>query len=238
MKFNKYIYLFLGVIGATSCDVDQLPESGTVTEQQKSEIVAMVPERLAAEVNGLKSGLNAFGTVSTSSSTIHMDFGYPAACISYDQSGMDMIAENHGYNWFSGALMHTNRLSTSTYNVFNWRVYYNHIKTANDIIATIKGVGEDNLTDLLKVYYAMALTNRAFDYLNLVQSYQFTYIGNEDKPAVPLVLDNMPSEQLANNPRATVEAVYTQIMTDLNNALEYFETDSRIGPTKPPNTRP
>ena len=223
MKFNKYIYLFLGVIGATSCDVDQLPESGTVTEQQKSEIVAMVPERLAAEVNGLKSGLNAFGTVSTSSSTIHMDFGYPAACISYDQSGMDMIAENHGYNWFSGALMHTNRLSTSTYNVFNWRVYYNHIKTANDIIATIKGVGEDNLTDLLKVYYAMALTNRAFDYLNLVQSYQFTYIGNEDKPAVPLVLDNMPSEQLANNPRATVEAVYTQIMTDLNNALEYFE---------------
>ncbi len=222
MKLNKYIYLLLGIASVTSCDIDRFPESSTVTEDQKSEIAEMVPERLSADVNGLKSGLTTFGTVSTSTSTIHMDFGFPAACISYDQSGMDMIAENHGYNWFSGALMHTDRLSTSTYNVFNWRIYYNHIKTANDLIATIKSVGEENWSEEMKNYYAMALTGRAFDYLNLVQSYQFTYIGNEEKPAVPIVLDDITEEQQTNNPRATVKAVYEQIMKDLDLALDMF----------------
>ena len=140
MKLNKYIYLLLGMASVTSCDIDRFPESSTVTEDQKSEIAEMVPERLSADVNGLKSGLTTFGTVSTSTSTIHMDFGFPAACISYDQSGMDMIAENHGYNWFSSALMHTDRLSTSTYNVFNWRISSDQFPSPTDLIVAIKSL--------------------------------------------------------------------------------------------------
>lgn len=222
MKLNKYLFFILGVASLTSCDIDTMPESGTVTEEQKAEIVGMVPERMAAEVNSLKSGLTAFGAIS-SSSTYHNDFGYPAVCLFYDHGGMDMISENTGYNWFSAPLLHTDRISTSTYNVFIWRTFYNHIKIANDIIATIKSVGEDNLTTELKHYYALALTGRAFDYLNLVQAYQFTYIGSEEKPAVPLVLENMPAESLANNPRATVKQVYEQIMSDLDTAIQNFE---------------
>ena len=74
-----------------------------------------------------------------------------------------------------------------------------------------------------KSYWAQALASRAFDYLNLVQAYQFTYIGHENDKAVPLVLETMTDEQMFNNPRATVSAVYEQIMSDLNRAIGLFE---------------
>ena len=72
----------------------------------------------------------------------------------------------------------------------------------------------------LKTYRGQALAARAYDYLNLVQIYQFTYAGHENALAVPIVTEKMSDEEMQNNPRATVQQVYDQIMSDLNQAAE------------------
>ncbi len=221
---KKYIYMLFAATALASCDMDMLPESGTVTEEQKNEVIAQMPERLAGEINALKSGLLAFETISTSTSTYHNDFGYPAICLSLDQSGQDMVSENHGYNWFSSPLMMDDRLATSNINKLIWRTFYYHTKSANDILKTISaGYTEEDMPAEVKNYKAQALANRAFDYLNLVQIYQFTYLGHEEAKAVPMVTENLTAEQQTNNPRASVESVYTQIMEDLNTAITLFE---------------
>lgn len=223
MKLKKYLYLLLSVSSFASCDMDMLPEGGTVTEEQKTEILEQMSERLAGDINALKSGLVTYATVSTSSNTFHYDFGYPAACIMFDQSGQDMVSEDDGYNWFSSSLLMQDRLQTSTCNVLIWRVLYNHMKTANDIVSTVKNTyPESDIPENIKFYLAQAYASRAFDYLILAQAYQFTYIGHESAKAVPIVLETITEEQLTNNPRATVQEVYTQIMSDLNQAIRLF----------------
>ena len=44
------------------------------------------------------------------------------------------------------------------------------------------------------------MLSRAYDYLNLVQIYQFTYAGHENSLAVPIVTETMTDEDMQNNP--------------------------------------
>ena len=64
---------------------------------------------------------------------------------------------------------------------------------------------------------------RAFDYLNLAQTHQFTFIGHEEKLCVPIVTEKTTTEQLVNNPRASVKAVYQLIKNDLDEAITLLE---------------
>ena len=41
-----------------ACDLDKYPEGSTMTQDQKDEVISMIPERIESELNGLKSGLN------------------------------------------------------------------------------------------------------------------------------------------------------------------------------------
>mgnify|MGYP000370431231 FL=1 len=50
--------------------------------------------------------------------------------------------------------------------------------------------------------------------------YQHTYAGHENSLAVPIVTETMTDEDMQNNPRATVQQVYDQIMSDLNTAAD------------------
>ena len=61
----------------------------------------------------------------------------------------------------------------------------------------------------------------SYTHLNFVQIYQFPYAGHENSLAVPIVTETMTDEDMQNNPRATVQQVYDQIMSDLNTADVY-----------------
>ena len=141
----------------------------------------------------------------------------------YDQAGQDMVSEQHGYNWLGNQLMFKDRVKTSSYNAFIWRLHYQHVKAANSILKTL--VTGDELEGLNANYVGQALASRAFDYLQLVQSYQFTYLGHEEELAVPILTEDMSEEDAMNNPLATVAEVYEQIMTDLNTAIPYLENN-------------
>lgn len=55
--YNKILSaLAIGSMALASCtDLDTFPQSGSFTEDQKQEVVGMLPERLAADIVGMYS---------------------------------------------------------------------------------------------------------------------------------------------------------------------------------------
>src|SRR5690625_698225 len=79
-------------------------------------------------------------------------------------------------------------------------------------------------------YLAQGLAGRAFSYWVLVQLYQFNYVGNESKPAVPIITNENSNEAaLEGAPRATVQEVYDLILSDLNSAIQLLESADAEG---------
>ena len=68
---------------------------------------------------------------------------------------------------------------------------------------------------------------RAYSYFQLIQTFQQTYKGNESKPGVPLYTEPTTAQSKGKG-RGTVEEVYTQINTDLDDAIKLFEGDKTI----------
>ena len=219
-----YITMLASAALLTACDMDQLPEGGMLTEDQKNEVVADNAEKIAGDLNALKDKLIQYGIVSTSASTYHFDYGFPSICLMYDQAGQDMVSENDSYNWFSGALTLSDRIPTDTDNELIWKLHYQHIMTANSILTKMYAdYTEEERVDEIANYIGQALASRAFDYLQLIQTYQFTYQGHEQSLGLPIITEKTTLDEANNNPRATVQAVYDLIMADLNQAVEYLE---------------
>lgn len=220
MKLYKYLYLLPSVVLLffnTACELDQIPEGSTITEEQKDEIQGADPSKLKAEITGLSSTLIKYGAISDWAGSVnHYDYGFASACMMFDASGMDVPSEYSGYNWYNNNMRLTDRTATSSLTYFLWNMFYSEIKIANDILKIAKA---DSDNEILNSYRGQALGFRAWAYLNLVQIYQFTYKGHESAPAVPIVTEDMTGEQTANNPRATVQAVYKFIMDDLDEAI-------------------
>ena len=217
MKINKYILLLSATMVVVSCDLDKFPEGSTVTQDQKNEVVELLPDRISSELNGLKTGLYSHTNLLIDYNN-HMDYGFPAACMIYETAGQDLLTLNDqtGYNKFISSQRLLDRNITSTFNAFLWKLYYKHMKTANDIL---KAIPADAADASLKKYRGQALASRAFDYLQLIQTYQLTYIGHETANGVPLVLETTSDTELMNNPRASVQQVYGRIMEDLDEAI-------------------
>lgn len=226
MKRYKYLYFVPAMalsLCISSCDLDEVPEGGTITADQKDEVQSKDPSKLSAEIAGLSSAMIKYGSISEwVGSTRHYDFGFASACLMFDSSGMDMPSEYSGYNWYNAQLRMSDRTDTGEQTYFLWNMFYSEIKMANDILKVAKAESEDAI---MKRYRGQSLGFRAWAYLNLVQIYQFTYKGHETAPAVPILTEEMTSEEAANNPRATVQEVYDLIMSDLNEALTLLTTD-------------
>ena len=226
-KLNKIFVAAISGLLLVGCnDLDTEPLGGTVTSDQKNEVYADAPEMLQASVTGIPATVNQFGIVLGDS--YHSDFGYPALMLHMDTRGYDFVSENIGYNWFSSEVTYTDHIANGVYTYNVWANMYNQIKSANTVI---KAVDVETQEPTLMYYLAQALAYRAFDYHVLAQLYQFNYVGNESKPCVPLILaENEDAVAAAGGaPRATVEEVYTQILSDINTAIALLEkTDKGI----------
>ncbi len=214
---NKYIAFASVALLMASCDLDKFPEGDYISEEQKEDIINGRPNLITAEVNAMAAKLNTFGTISDDATTYHNDYGIPAVSMILESGGQDLVALVNGYNWFNTSQNYSDRVYDSSSDELIWKTFYNHLKAANNVLKLIAADTEDSS---LKVYRGQALAARAYDYLNLVQIYQFTYAGHENSPAVPIVTETMTDEDMQNNPRATVQQVYDQIMSDLNTAAD------------------
>jgi hypothetical protein len=145
--------------------------------------------------------------------------GQGSIMIVSDALGEDLVMSALGNNWFITTVRWTDhRNINGAYNYFVYQFYYQLIANANLLINSIDNItGDTGDKELLK---SEALTYRAWCYYNLVQFFGKRYVAGatNSQLGVPLVLTTT-TEGL---PRATVEAVYTQINKDLDDAIAGF----------------
>ncbi|MDR2130019.1 MAG: RagB/SusD family nutrient uptake outer membrane protein [Odoribacteraceae bacterium] len=229
MKKRELLFACIAAVmlSGGGCDLSLEPAGDAVTGDRKNQLVTLDPLKVQSDVNGLYAGLiQAFAISSWAGRDNHFDFGYPAACLMFDASGMDMPSENSGYNWFNSQMLFTDRVANGTATYFLWHLFYARVKTANDIIAVIDPATTDKA---LKAYLGQALASRAFDYLHLAQVYQFTYKGHERALSVPLVLQDATPREVNDNPRVTLERLFEQIVGDLTSAIALLDGFDRRG---------
>ena len=145
---------------------------------------------------------------------LHSDFGQKAYDIVNDLMGNDMVVHSQGYGWFNRDYQYTELLNTDNNRrpFMIWAYYGVLINNANNIIVNIdKATGPAAEKESMK---GQALAMRAYSYYNLVNYFQQTYKGNEDKKGVPLYL--IPAQK--GLPRGTVKQNYDQIIADLTAA--------------------
>ena len=98
-----------------------------------------------------------------------------------------------------------------------WTQIYHNILQANNLILNIQKIeSEGNGTAALADYKGQAMTARALMYFDLVRIYGKPYNMDKASFGVPLVLE--PLDASAQPTRASVEAVYIQILKDLTEA--------------------
>ncbi len=146
--------------------------------------------------------------------TNHGNFGQKSYDLVSDLMGNDMVVHTQGYGWFNAEYNYTAQLlaTDNSRSERMWWFYYRAINNANQIIVNIDGAtGPQADKDNIK---GQALALRAFSYYNLVNWFQQTYKGNENKPGVPIY--TTPTSE--GGPRASVEDVYKQVVADLTEA--------------------
>lgn len=227
-SFNKIFTLLLSGALLVGCnDLDIEPMGSTVTEKQKEDVLNINPEMALASVSGISAQFGAFGSISGGAgSDDQSDIGIPALFLQMDLRGMDMYSINAGYNWYLSAQRMSDGLPTGDgYTI--WRYCYNIIRSSNEVVAinkpNINLENPDENTNTLKFYVAQAAAFRAFAYTYLVQSFQFTYDGNQSAPCVPVINEENMTEATQGIARSTVQQVYDQIIKDLDLAISYME---------------
>lgn len=226
---NKIILsaTYISALAFVACtDMDIEPEGLYVTEEARNEATGAMATRGEAELTGAFSRAwlpgSAMGATAYNDYAYPDDGGYPTVCFMFDLGTADICAPNSGYNWYSSSLLWNDRNASFRNPNIRWRIFYAQIKAANDIIAA-RDPQTASAADLNTLGQALAL--RAFDYLNLAPYYAFDYAQHPDDPCVPLVTDTNADEKAYA--RSTVKEVYTQIIDDLTNAINYLDGYTR-----------
>ena len=218
---TKYIFasLLVSSLAVTGCqDMDTLPDGGIVTDSQKETVSTLNPERGVAKVNAIFSTFNqAFPNSSALGAERHNDIGYPTVMLCLDSNTEDVVSDNNGYNWTGYDLTFEDRENTSLEGQMVWNDLYSIVFAANNVVGSIDEKTEDANEQF---YLGQGLAARAFSYWVMAQLYQFNYKGNEDKPCVPLITEKNSEDASVNGcKRYSVKEVYTQIESDLTNAI-------------------
>jgi len=220
----KRIKIFVNVLllaaAVVSCKKDYLETrpSDAVTQQEILGTTSKISSTLDA-------AYKTFFAFSPGGSGRHDDYGQRSWDLSSDLMGTDMVVHTAGYGWYNASYQYTEwQVPTADrHSDMAWFYYYNIIKQANTILKVIDGASGPQ-TEREK-FKGEALGMRAYAYYFLINYYQQTYKGNENKPGVILQLD--PSD-FAGKTRATVQQVYDQIIADLTQAETLLTGKSRV----------
>lgn len=217
-NYKYFAAVILGSAALASCnDLDTAPQNYYVTTEQKADAIAANAELAKAGVVGISSTYNQYMSIYSQ----HFDFGWPAVMLGMDSMTPDLVSDNIGYNQFAYWAQYNLGTTDNVMNNMSWFTAFKVILSANTVIANTGARPENNE---LKLFAAQGLANRAYAYFNLIQLFQQTYKGHEDLLGVPIITDeNADQVGVEGAPRATVQEVYDQILSDLDNAIANLE---------------
>lgn len=229
-------YLILSVLGLTSLtgcyEMDTVSLDEYASDEQKAQSKEANPELAQSSITGITALFSVYGECyGTSPKLYHVDYGFASAMLMQDSRGIDMVSDNIGYNWYSSMAEMSDCTPTSYTSEITWNALYSQIRSANSALAGLPAADTEGLDPTLQFYIAQAKAMRAFDYLVLAQTYQFTYAADKTAPCVMIITEENEAEVAANGcTRSSVEEVYAQIMDDINVAISLLE-ESGVKPS-------
>lgn len=201
----------------TSCIEEVNPQSDTVTKDQ----VSNAPGAFQNAVDAVTASLCG-NFVYAGSDHRPYDIGLPGFFLVRDVMGQDVVYyyQNWFASWYQGRSLGPSYAVTQ----LPWTYYYKWIKSCNEVISL---AGEEPEAD--KIHGAgIAYCMRAYFYQDLAQMFApQTYAMDKSAETVPIVTEKTGLAELAENPRATNEAMWAFILEDLDMAEKYLEGYTR-----------
>ena len=217
MKTKYLLVSALSAIVFCACDNYLTTEykGGSQSSTQVGETVDAIPTRINSAVSGMYAKLGEpYGYFGSSNRAD--DGGFPSICLSLDLNSGDMTNPVSGYDWFTVAQEFSDRTPSYANPRLRSGLLYNIIYATQEVISSVP---DDTENPELKAKRGQAKAIRAFAYLNMVPYFQFKYVGNEDKPTVPIMADEKTEIDPLNNPRAPMKDMYDYIISDLTAAI-------------------
>ena len=220
-KKINFMLLVIVAITITSCSEDFLETKPTDAISAADALATA--DNMALILNGLHRGLYSQSqTIFPGGTTARANNHYWVPMGDNITGGIIHSANANNLGWRDNAQWLHHPFETSTTNEILWYHRYNIIASSNAIInkATDGSIPED---DRLREIIGQAYTYRAYAYLSLVQHFAKGYlIGNPaSDPGVPLLFAS--EAPFTSAPRSTVQEIYTQVKSDLDAAIGYFE---------------
>ncbi|MDR2383110.1 MAG: RagB/SusD family nutrient uptake outer membrane protein, partial [Prevotellaceae bacterium] len=198
-----YILLFVSLFAA-SCS-EEFFETYPATQITTPEVFTSV-DNIDAFLNGAIRFL-------LENSTSQDNPGLPTIFLTHDVMGEDAFARDGRYGYRDSYPYRDPFDNTTRRCLFFWTLQYTSIDHTNNVIANIDEASGEKFRHLKGQAHAL----RAFNYLNLVRQYQFTYVKDPSAKAVPVyTTPTTPSTE--SHPKATVQDIYDQVLRDLNEA--------------------
>lgn len=176
---------------------------------------AILPEDVYATIASLNSAITAnyLSTFEYSpvagGGAMHDAYGQKSIDLANDLMGNDMVVHAQGFGWYNTDYNYTawtRPLGVNTRSSITWNFYYEVIKQSNLLLDAAGETSDAARQTVLGEAYAL----RGWAYFGLINNFQQTYKGNENKKGVPLYIT-----QSSAKGRGTVAEVYDQIIKDL-----------------------
>lgn len=214
MKKIIYIFSLIGLLSFGSC-ADEL--NTEPTDKVSGSTIFADASSAETAINGVYRMLYVAGWSSNWGSE---NCGQTAINMLADLMADDHLMKEQGQGWFYEDYrlnVHGDYSNKAGRPYSIWNFYYTIISNVNYIIASENTMGGD--PELKNSVVGQAYAMRAYAYYYLIQLYQQTYKGHENAPGVPLY--SAPTVAGSEgSPRGTVQAVYTQINTDIDKAID------------------
>lgn len=234
-NISKILFSAIAGLSAVSC-IEEVSPSAYVSQERLTEIAAENPGKtFSAAVAGLYNDMQQY----VEEDVQHNYFGQKSFDYLTSLMGNDMVMTGqYGMSWYHYLIDYKGQNYIPTSN--RWHEYYRVIDNANNILKLIDPETTD--PEVLN-YKAIALGFRGYAYLQLTHLYQFPYYVGADNtkwgkgekydhsqdPCVPLLTEETEGDQ----PRSTVDRIYTQLLSDLETSYSIFSGLGQVKTSSP-----
>ena len=219
----KILFAAVMLIAVSSCTEDFLETKPTDAISAADAFAS--PDNMFLVLNGLHRFMYGHGDILPGG--VFQRTGESHFIPSFDAVGGNIIHSSPGNGWMTSDLRwltHTNATFTTT--TQQWYQRYHFVATSNNLINKVADAGYPTNDPQIANILGQAHAYRAWAYWRLVTTYAKGYlVGNPSSdPGVPLLLE--AGAPYTSEPRSTVQAVYDQILSDIQASISHFANAS------------